>query len=662
MKKHLIVIRVVTAFFAAGCVTAQTAGQYLGDIGEVVVYGERRDIASTVSELNGKDLVEIGVRNVSGALELVAGADVQTASKGAGNVSLRGFEQRSLKVLIDGVPAYEGFWGLVDLSAIPTESIEKIIVTKGASSVLYGANTMGGVVNIITKKGTEEGKTNFSSFFGSHRAKNYILSRSARLGKFNYYLSYSRRSSDGFRLPGDFNKEDEHVGENSEYVEDGGIRELSDYEKQALAANFGFRPDESTRANLSASYFKQERGCLVSMFRYWRFSGWDQGQINLAVERKLSPAATVKTRIFYVGHSDEVVDDAARTIAAGGKSWFDKSRYNDFSTGGEIHSHFDIGRRNLLRIGLNYQKDQNRQKEYNAKNKKGDIIVPGWGDEETYEVNTYCAGVEDSFRLGDKISFVFGAGYDYFNPVKYGSGEKPEAIRTINPQAGTNFNVAENTVFYASVGKKTRFPTMKELYSKHAGGNPNIKKQTTIASEISIRQKFGLTANFSAAFFHNKVSDLIESVNKVYVNIGAVEMYGAEMEVNASISSRLNVKGNYTYLRAKEKKDENGKEVDRWLAQRPEHKLNLIPLYNFSSGLSVGVPFSYAGRQRLYNPERKTSDYFLVNIKIAYRLRPFETLSPEIFAEVNNVFDRNYEEGDGPMPGRNFLAGLKLAF
>jgi len=649
------------AFFLFAAVRGYTlSSSYLGDLGEVVVYGEREDIASTVSELSASDIEKNGIQNVADALELVAGSDVQSAGKGEGHVSLRGFEQRNLKVLIDGVPAYEGYFGTVDLSAIPTESIEKIIVTKGASSVLYGANTMGGVVNIITKKGMGKGKTNFLSSFGSHKAKNYILSRSSRLEKFNYYLNYSRRSSNGFRLSGDFNANNQWTGESSEYCEDGGIRELSDYEKQAFVANFGFRPDENTRANLSASYFKQERGCLVSMYRYWRFSGWAQGQINLAVEKKLSPAATVKTRIFYVDHSDELIDDADSTIAAGGKSWFDKSRYDDFSAGGEISSFIKIGGSNLLRTRVSYQKDQNRQLEYNTKNWSGTVVVPGWGDEETYEVETFCIGAEDSINFGERISFVLGAGFDCFRPVKSADLEKPDSIQTFNPQAGINFNTGENTLLFASIGKKTRFPTMKELYSEHAGGNPNIKKQTTIATEIGIEKKFSNAVNFSASIFRNQVNDLIENVNKTYVNIEKIEMRGVEAEIKADVSRRLNITGNYTYLYAKVKKDETGGKVDIKLGQRPEYKINLIPRYDFPCGLSASLPFSFSGRQKV--DDRYAASYFLLNAKIAYKLRAPRRISPEIFASVSNILDADYEEGNGPMPGRNFLAGLKLVF
>jgi len=67
-------------------------------------------------------------------------------------LTLRGFDQKDVKVLIDGVPAHVSYNGSLDLSQIPVETIAKNEVVKGASSVLYGSNTMGGSSTSLPKK------------------------------------------------------------------------------------------------------------------------------------------------------------------------------------------------------------------------------------------------------------------------------------------------------------------------------------------------------------------------------------------------------------------------------------------------------------------------------------------------------------------------------
>lgn len=646
---------------------------YLGDLGEIVFYGKDiivygkktpMNAVITVSEIASKDIEERGAQTVADALEFVPGVDVQVGGKGESSLNIRGFEQRDFKVLIDGVPAYEGYFGTVDLFAIPAESIEKIVVIKGASSVLYGVNTMGGVVNIITKKGTEK-KTNFSISFGDYNTQNYICNHGAQYGEIKYYLGYSWRSSDGLRLSSDFDSLDKWVGENTEYREDGGKRELSDYKKQLFIANISYEPDANTRANLSLNYFKNERGCPVEKNRYWRFSNWSQWQVSLASEKRLSSIVALKTRFFYVDHGDEIVDDANRTIAAGGRAWFDRSRYDDFSIGGEIHSHLSLGKLNLMRIGVNYQKDQNKQKEYNAKNRDGEVVIPGWGDEETYEASTYCIGVEDLLRCTDKFFLSFGVSYDRFVPLKSADMSSPGNISVLNPQAGATYDIAGNTTLCASIGKKTRFPRMMELYSKHTGGNPDLKAEQTIAVDIGIKHKIKIFMNMYASYFYNNVSNLIESTrdndgNQMYINVGRAQIYGVETELMAAISSSLNIKGNYTYLHAWDK--ENNREIP----QRPEHKLNLNVHYRFSFGVSFVVVGSYVGKQKHYyieageTKERSISGYFLADLKISHRFPLIKSGMPELYIMVNNIMDENYEEGNGPMPGRNFLVGLNI--
>ena len=520
---------------------------------------------------------------------------------------------------------------------------------------MYGSGAMIGMINIITKKGTEEPRTSLTSSFGDFYTQNYILNHSAKKGKFNYYLGYSRRTSDGLRLSSEFDKEDKWLGESSEYREDGGKRELSDYKKQSVTANIGYEPDENFKTNLSFNWFSQNRGCPISMNRYWRFINWDQWQVSLAGDKRLSSDASIKSRFFYVNHTDELTDDADKTIASGGKSWFDKSAYDDFSVGGEIHSHLNLADWNLMRVGVNFQKDRHKEKEYQS---------PNWGDEETYEADTYCIGVEDSLMCTDRLSLTLGCSYNGYVPVKSADMPSPGKIQILTPQAGSYYDITENTTLYGSIGKKIRFPRMKELYSEHAGGNPDLKAEQTIASEVGIKQKTGVT-NIYVSFFNNNITNLIErtkdsSGNWMYVNIGEAQIYGVETGVDGRILGNLNITGNYTYLHAWNKAD------DCEIEQRPNHKLNLSTRYSFPFGLSFNLQGVYVGEQKVYYNKgkdvRTAQDYTLINIKLTQKLTLLKSGLPEIFLLVNNITDRNYEEGNGPMPGRNFLAGLNLIF
>jgi outer membrane cobalamin receptor len=154
----------------------EEAGALVFELGEVVVTAKKEavSLATTVTEISARDINAQGAQTVAQVLDLIPGVDVQTGGKGQSFVHIRGFEQEDVKVLIDGVPAHEAYFGSLDLSLIPVDSIAKITVTKGASSVLYGANTMGGVINIITKKGGKEPVTEFTTSFGDYNTEQQV--------------------------------------------------------------------------------------------------------------------------------------------------------------------------------------------------------------------------------------------------------------------------------------------------------------------------------------------------------------------------------------------------------------------------------------------------------------------------------------------------------
>jgi len=274
------------------------------ELGEVLVTakGGKVNLATTVTEITEQDILNQGAQTVADALEFAPGVDVQVGGKGQSHLKVRGFGQDDVKVLIDGVPAQESYFGSLDLSQIPVDAIAKIEIIKGASSVLYGPNTMGGVINIITKKGGKEALTQMTTSFGTNNDKNLILSHGNSAGKFNYRFSYGYRSAEDYELSDDFDPNNPWTGIESGFKEDGDERDLSDYIKRTINAKIGFEPDARTKIYLSFDYHNNERGCPVEYYRYWAFSKWEQWHLNLVGEHNFNDFITVKARAYYVDH------------------------------------------------------------------------------------------------------------------------------------------------------------------------------------------------------------------------------------------------------------------------------------------------------------------------------------------------------------------------
>ncbi len=681
MKKIQYILAVLCVFSAMSILPAfsqEPAGSgEVFDLGDVLIMekGDEVNTITSIDTLSSYDIEMQGSQNVAEALELIPGMDVQTGGKGDSYVTLRGFDQRDIKVLIDGVPATQAYDGSLDLSQIPVDAIARIKVIKGASSVLYGPNTMGGVINIITKKGGEKPFTSVKTSFGENNTQNYIFNHGAGKGNFNYWITASHRKSDGFDLSDDFDPNNPRTGIGTDFNEDGGVRDLSDYEKTSVSAKLGYEWDDSSKLYMTLDYHDNERGCPTESSRYWEFTEWEQWHVSLAGEHDFTDILSMRARLYYMKHDDTLEDaswDAAHTTDPK-YYWFQKSSYDDYSIGGEVQGYLDFGDISLVKMGFSYMKANTIQADFYDANIKdvidGEASV-GWQPEEEYEVDIYSFGLEDDIRITDKMTLTAGVSYDVHDPVKAFDGSDSidrDKTTSWNPQAGVSYDFTEDFTMYASVGKKTRFPQMSELYSELAGGNKDLDPQETIAYEIGATKRFGHSLDISTAVFYNDVEDRIvrERIagQRVYLNKGETDIKGFETSLNYKTPWNLDLGIGYTYLSAKDKAESGSPEMDA--ENIPEHKLVMDARYFFDFGLSTAVQAIYTGDQIEYDDnqnEVNIDEFWVVNARLNQDIKLFEKISTAVFLEVRNLFDEDYEEGSGPYPGRSYLVGMQFSF
>lgn len=644
---------------------AAGAGQVF-DLGDVLVMdkGDEVNPITTTDVISLDDIKNYGAKTVADALEMTPGIDVQTGMKGQSSLKLRGFDQRDVKVLIDGVPAHEAYDGSLDLGQIPIDSVAKIKIVKGASSVLYGPNTMGGVINIITKKGSEKPFTSITTSFGENSTQNYILNHGAAKGKFNYWISGSHRTSDGFDVSDRFDPANPRTGTGTEYNEDGGTRDLSHYTYNTFNSKLGYEYDDNSKIYLAFDYHENEKGCPTESDRYWEFSEWLQWQTAIAAEHDFTDILSMKARVYYVDHDDTLEDvswDAAHTTS---RKWFEKSTYDDYTMGGELQAYLDFGDISLLKLGATYMKDNHTQRDYYDATTRSVVMFGdpiGWQPEEEYEIDVYSFGIEDEIRFLERFTFTAGMSYDVHDPVKNYDNVPRDSESTWNPQAGIAFDATEALNLYASVGKKTRFPQMKELYSDLAGGNSSLKPQKTIAYEVGAKQKIGTAADISLAFFMNDIEDRIgRDINGDYTNIAETDSKGMEAQLNLMTPWNLDIGLSYTYMNSEDKASPTSQTVDS--DNVPEHKAVIDLLYALNFGLTTSFQCVYTGEQYDEDATVKLDDFLVFNAKLNQNIKIYKNIRTDLFVEIKNIFDENYDEGFGPTPGRSILGGMTFSF
>src|SRR5215467_6862086 len=145
--------------FPVGMPAAQEPPQR--DLDPVVITATKLEtraeqLGASVTVVPGDDVQRYHYESVEDILRTVPGVDIRrSGSYGKiSNISIRGANANQVQVLVDGVRVKSPTTGQVDLSDISPDLIERIEVIRGPQSTLYGADAIGGVVHIITKRGS----------------------------------------------------------------------------------------------------------------------------------------------------------------------------------------------------------------------------------------------------------------------------------------------------------------------------------------------------------------------------------------------------------------------------------------------------------------------------------------------------------------------------
>jgi outer membrane receptor protein involved in Fe transport len=656
-------------------------------LGEVYVKEGKPLIDQQVTITNvvtAEDIKATNSRTVAQALAHVPGMVVTTGAKNQPRVTIHGFFDTSrILVLIDGVPYYETYFGYLDLNQFPTDNVAKIEVTKGAASVLYGANAEGGVINIITKKAAGKPYLSLNAEGGEVDYYKASVSHGMKAGIFNYWLNYDHSQAHGWGMSDDFTPVQGSIvrkpGKTTTGIfEDGGTRNQSDYEQNSLWARFGIEPSAGSEYFMNLYYITKDNGippstkqvflfpnrpAFSNFFRYNRYDDWG---IDLSGEQKVTDKLTFTGKAFYHNHTDGLdsySDQNFNNIIA-------RSNYYDYMIGGSLVTQYQPVQWDTVRLSFNYRGDAHKQ--------RADNYLPF----EHFFSWTGSAGLEDEINIGKNFSGVAGFSYDWFkvteaernitdssgNLVQKSTLSMGPSKDEFNPMVGATYTFPDLTKLSASIARKTRFPVLKQLFDSKSG-NINLKPETAINYTIGASRSFSSFVWGELAFFYHDISDMIVATAagpyQPYRNVGKAEIYGIEANTEFYPMQDLVMKLAYNYNHAS---DQSGNRVTDSLVNVPVHKLDMgiqytIPYIKTRLDLN-GILLSDMFNQ-LPTPTTPTQQtqrvggYFVFNARLT---QPF-LKHYEAYIAFNNISDRNYEEQYGfPGPGRNIFGGITAKF
>ena len=230
------------------------------------------------STIQGTDATDVG-----SIMYEVPAARVQVNSRGESNLYLRNAGERQVALFFDGALLSIPWDNRVDLSLLPISAVGGMLISKGAPSILYGANTMGGAVNIVTRGLPAPGSSTILELAGG---QNGLLSGSAthmqRWQKFELFAGATHTERDAFSVPTDASLPYNQIGLND--------RTNTDARNSGLFARASFRPEDGDEIALSLNVVDAEKGVApeghldarVDRVRFWRYPDWTWGTVNLS--------------------------------------------------------------------------------------------------------------------------------------------------------------------------------------------------------------------------------------------------------------------------------------------------------------------------------------------------------------------------------------------
>ncbi|HJR02822.1 MAG TPA: TonB-dependent receptor [Methylomirabilota bacterium] len=583
-------------------------------------------LGASVSVVSGEDFqtyhyptLDEALRNVPGVEIRRSGAYGKTTS-----VTIRGANANQVQVLVDGLRVKSPTLGQVDLSDISPDLIERIEVIRGAQSTLYGADAIGGVINIITRKG----KGGPFQATIQQEVGNYdtLVSRATVSGAWkilNYALSASH-----FESNGQFQNDETNAN--------------------ALSARIGATLPWNSTLDFVFRYNKNDIGVPVK--------GVFPGPQPIVPIINRNARSQSETTIFSLEGKSRPVEWwetrgrlARYQNSAGFQDPADPGVDFDFPTFSQVNverreaewvNSFFIGKWSTSSVGLEHRREIGESRN-------------------TFRAvsETQSVFFEQQLRFFDRL-FLTGGFRVEDNSVFGTTTTERGSLAFLIKETGTRLRGSAGTGF--------RAPTFNDLFFP-GFGNPNLQPEDSLSYDFGVDQKlWNNRIRLGLTYFQNEFKNLIACCTPLPTapfggpfNVGRARSAGIEFTGEVDVLPNLVASLNYTYT------DSENLATDRPLPREPRHRWNIGLTWEPISRLSLFTQVHVVSEQFEQFGEVYNSGHTRVDIggtwRIIERMGWLQKL--ELTARIQNLLNEGYAEVRGfPALGINALAGLRASF
>jgi vitamin B12 transporter len=485
--------------------------------------------------------------------------------------------------------------------------VERIEILRGPQSTIYGSDAIGGVVQIITKRGSGPLSSRVMLQGGSYGTQAEGIYLSGGTNRVYYSFSANYLSMDGFSAASERN----------------GNTENDLYRNTTFSGRYGWTPSESFGVDYVFRYIDATKGIDGNPPPTFAFAD-ELNRTNITeafyqrVQLRLAPLdGDIESKLgFSVADYDRFDTNPA---FGGPPAFFGQTRKVDWQ------NRLRLTNRNTLVVGADYFQED--------------------ADSDTIGFLTQTDPgffVEDQITLFDRWYTTFGGRWD-----DYSTAGPAQTYRVT-----TAFNLRETaTIFRSSIGTGFRAPALSELFFPFGIGNPDLLPEESKGWDVGVEQTVFDGLTIGATYFRNNFTNLIvfDFIGNTLENIGQAKSHGLEFYSQAVLSDVTSMTLNYT------RTDTTDLSTGEELLRRPRDVISLGVNRLFGPQASLAAYVLYVGPRN--DTAVRLDDYVTVNMAGSYRL----SRRVELFARAENLFDEFYEEVQGfGVPGISGYGGINL--
>ena len=635
----------------------------------------------TGDQITQEDMRRDGAKDLWEALRYTPGVILSGGgARNESNFRIRGYGPDSVPILVDGVQIANPYRREGDAARMLTGDLEGVTIQKGYSSMLLGANTLGGAVVMQTAKPRKnlelyiQPSVEADGEFG-YASSTWVASAGTKRDLYYGKVTYQRRDVDHFRLSDDF----EPTARNPQQK---GDRLWSDSVDTKVTVIAGVTP--KSNLDIWATYVLQDADKGLSPpetvrrdYQIWEWPLWKRRSYSLNGAYSFR-VFSFEALAYYDKYDNRMQDYYSMAHYEAGVHGY-PSDYDEYSAGGRVLAGWDINSRNKLQASVIYKKEDHR----GLRERRGEL-------QELIHVNedTWSLGMEYTVKPWRSLRLEAGYGFDALYPQKYWSRDD-EFAKLINAgyfvvktkdmflnkwQFGAFYELMDGHEIHFTYARKNHFPNMSQRYSTRFGDvlpNPNLGPEIADHYELGYNWRFNDILSLSPAIYYSIMDGKIvnfeipdptnPTVGVDYArNLDTTSFYGFELSARLDLNRYFAAGLAFSVNGYKLNETQNIDVIvmsyyprittSGYLLVTPIKKLEIMPRLEY-----VSSRYAYTSGLE----EDKLSSYWLANIRAKYDLRNDLAL----VAGINNIFDKLYEiRQHYPLAGRSYTFSLTFNY